>query len=73
MELKNIKGIGIKTLQHLSDEGIYDINDLLLCFPKSYTIYEINNSLLYSGEYTCLKATLDTSPVFIKYKIISID
>ena len=43
MELKDIKGIGNKTLAQLNDAGIYTISDLIHTFPKTYNIYEINN------------------------------
>lgn len=68
MNLKDIRGIGEKTLVHLESEGINSIEDLLFTFPKSYFVYELNNDFIFSGNYVTINAVLDTSPVFIKYK-----
>lgn len=68
MQLKDIRGIGDKTLVHLESEGINTIEELLFTFPKSYFVYELNNDFIFSGNYVTINAILDTSPVFIKYR-----
>lgn len=68
MNLKDVRGIGEKTLEHLKCENINTIEDLLFTFPKSYTIYELNNDFIFSGNYVTINAIIDTNPIFIKYK-----
>ena len=68
MNLEDIKGVGVKTLGHLISENINTVDDLLYLFPKSYIIYEINNDLLFSCQYTSVEATICTRPIFIKYR-----
>lgn len=68
MELKLIKGIGPKRIEALNENNIYTCEDLISCFPKAYDIYEINHSILYQGERTCIRGRLTASPIFIKYK-----
>lgn len=68
MELKEIKGIGAKTIEHLHMEHIYTPEDLLLTFPKGYQIYEIRNEEAFSGEAVCVEAMVDANPVFLKYR-----
>lgn len=43
MELKNIKGIGDKTLKILKSEGIDDIQSLLYLVPKNYIQYHLTD------------------------------
>ena len=43
MELKEVQGIGPKTLERLNANQIYTVNDLLLTFPKKYTFYNVDN------------------------------
>lgn len=61
-----IKGIGKKTKEELNENNIYTVKDLLYFFPKTYDIFEENPKLLRSEEYTLIKGTLDSNPVFIK-------
>lgn len=68
MELKDLRGIGEKTLFYLNEDGIYSIQDLLLTFPKSYTIYEIQNDNLLLCIPVCISAIIDSKPVFLKYR-----
>ena len=68
MNLEDIKGVGVKTLGHLVSENINTVDDLLYLFPKSYIIYEINNDLLFSCQYTSVEAIICTRPIFIKYR-----
>lgn len=68
MELKDVRGIGAKTLEHFNNEGITSIEEALYTFPKEYTIYEIKNEILLSGEFICIEGILDSNPVFLKYR-----
>lgn len=68
MELKDIKGIGKKTLEILNKNNIFTIKNLIYCFPKSYEIYEENINLFNAGEKTLISATLISNPTFAKYK-----
>ena len=70
MNLEDIKGVGVKTLGHLVSENINTVDDLLYLFPKSYIIYEINNDLLFSCQYTSVEAIICTRPIFIKYRSV---
>ncbi|MBQ9124876.1 MAG: ATP-dependent DNA helicase RecG [Acholeplasmatales bacterium] len=68
MKLTDIKGVGKKSLEALNDDNIYTVDDLIHTFPASYTIYEINNDLAFSGEYVSITGTLTSAPYFLKYK-----
>ncbi len=68
MELKNVKGIGPKTLERLNNEGIYTSDDLVLRFPKKYDIFEVTNNPIYTGEFTSVHAKIVSRPYFIKYR-----
>lgn len=68
MELKDVRGIGVKSLEYFNNDGILTIEDALYTYPKSYTIYEIKNDFVFSGEYLCISGILDSNPVFLKYR-----
>lgn len=68
MELKDVRGIGTKTIEYFNNEGITSIDDALYTFPKEYTIYEVKNENLLSGEFVCIEGILDSSPVFLNYR-----
>ncbi len=68
MELKNVKGIGPKTLKRLNDEEIFTVDDLVLNFPKKYDIFEVTNSSIYEGNFTSVHAKIISRPYFIKYR-----
>lgn len=69
MELKNIKGIGEKTIESLNDANIFSVSDLLYSFPKNYLIFEEEPSLLFNGCDTLIKGILTSKPYFIKYRV----
>lgn len=69
MKLKDVKGIGTKTLEILNQNGITTIKDLIYYFPKSYEIYEENINSFNAGEKTIISGVLVTNPVFAKYNI----
>ncbi len=68
MELKNVKGIGPKTLEKLNNEGIYTSLDLIFRFPKKYDIFEVTNDSIYEGASVTVNALIVTRPYFIKYR-----
>lgn len=68
MELKNVKGIGPKTLERLNNEGIYTPDDLVLRFPKKYDIFEVNDNSIYESEFSSVHAKIVSKPYFIKYR-----
>lgn len=68
LELKNVKGIGTKTLAKLNNIGIYNIDDLVLNFPKKYEIFEVNNENIFNNEFTSVNALIISKPYFIKYR-----
>ena len=41
MELNEIRGIGVKTLELLNKENINTVYDLVTYFPRSYSIFEV--------------------------------
>ncbi len=67
MLLKEIKGIGPKTLKELNNEGIFNAKDLILSFPKDYLIFEHNPNKLLDGN-TYLEGVVDSSISYFKYK-----
>ena len=68
MELKNVKGIGPKTLEKLNEAGIYNEDDLVSRFPKKYDIFEVTNDSIYTKEFTSVNAKIISRPYFIKYR-----
>ena len=68
MELKDISGIGPKTEEALNSNNIFTANDLLYYFPRVYSIFEIDNNALKSGELTTIMGNLTSAPYFIKYR-----
>ncbi len=68
MELNEIRGIGVKTLELLNKENINTVYDLVTYFPRSYSIFEVDNSKVYSSLYTCIKGVVCANPFFIKYR-----
>lgn len=66
MELKNVQGIGPKTLEKLNANQIYTVDDLLLTYPKKYTFYNLDNSNVFSGENVCFKCKVNSRPVVVK-------
>ena len=68
MELKNIKGVGDKTLKLFNENNIYDVNDLLLTFPKKYIIYKPTFDV-FGSDYVYFEGIISTK---ISYKFIII-
>ena len=68
MDLKNVKGIGPKTLEKLNSEGIYSEEDLIFRFPKKYDIFEVTNESIYTGNPVSVNAFIVSKPYFIKYR-----
>ncbi len=66
LELKDIKNIGPVTLDRLNAHHIYTPKDLLLFFPKKYTIYQVDDTHAFSGELLCFRAKVASRPIWIK-------
>ena len=45
MELKDLKGLGPKTLAKFNNYGINNLNDLILLEPKKYISYNLNKEI----------------------------
>lgn len=68
MELKKLNHIGAKTLERLNALQIYTPEDLLKSYPKKYTVYEVDQQGIFSGEIACFKCVIASKPVVIKYR-----
>ncbi len=66
--LKDLKGIGPKTLEDFNKEGIYTEHDLINRFPKKYNVYEHDPSKLFDGEDIYLEGYVDSNPSMFKYR-----
>ena len=66
MELKNLNGIGAKTLLLLNENNINNVNDLLYYFPISYDIYEENYDNYLNHTKTLITGTILSKPAFKK-------
>ena len=67
MELKNIKGVGDKTLKLFNENNIYDVNDLLLTFPKKYIIYKPTFDV-FGPDYVYFEGVISTKISFFRYR-----
>lgn len=54
MELSEIKGLGKKRVETLNDKGIFSLEDLLFCFPKTYYDLNSKNTFQEDGKYKLL-------------------
>lgn len=62
MELKDIKGVGAKTLENLKELNINTMEDLLENYPYRYDIFEpINLNEDYSGERIAINVIPETT------------
>ena len=69
MELAKIKGIGPKTIELLNTDGIYSIKDLLLKYPRKYTLYEKTNQSIFESQTNILvEALVDTKATIVSFK-----
>jgi len=64
MELRDIKGVGPKMLEHLKELNINSVNDLLENYPYRYDIYEpVNLTSNYAGERIAINVIPETTAV----------
>jgi ATP-dependent DNA helicase RecG len=68
MDLKELKGLGPKTILKLNNNDIYTVNDLINFFPKSYIIYEENMDDFLSCNNTTIKGVLLSNPFILNYR-----
>ena len=66
--LKELKGVGPKTVIELNNEGIYSIKDLIYRFPKDYLIFEHNPEGLLESKDVYLEGIVDSTISYFKYK-----
>ncbi len=62
MELKEIKGLGPKTIEALSKLDIYSYNDLVRYYPYRYNIYSPVDILSASDETIVVSAIVESAP-----------
>ena len=67
MELKDIKGVGPKTLIGLNELGIYTVSDLVRYYPYRYNIYKpINITDIIDDSIVTLTGTVVSKPTFFR-------
>ena len=68
-ELKDVKGIGIKSLSLLNKIGIYTIEDLVTHYPFRYDILERNDlAKIEDGEKIIIDGKIESVPILIRFK-----
>ncbi len=68
-ELKDVKGIGPKSLSLLNKINIYTIEDLLTHYPFRYDILERNNlSEVEDGDKIVIDGKVESVPMLIRFK-----
>ncbi|ERJ13434.1 ATP-dependent DNA helicase RecG [Haloplasma contractile] len=69
IEVKQVKGVGPKSLERLQELKIYTVADLLNHFPRSYDDFEvIDINHAEDGEKVTVIGDIVTEPVFQYYK-----
>ncbi len=68
-ELKDVKGVGPKSLSLLNKLNIYTIEDLVTHYPFRYDILERNDlSLVGDGERIVIDGKVESVPVLMRFK-----
>ena len=68
-ELKDVKGIGTKSLSLLNKIGIYTIEDLVTHYPFRYDILERNDlAKIEDGEKIIIDGKIESVPILIRFK-----
>lgn len=68
-ELKDVKGIGPKSLSLLNKIGIYTIEDLVTHYPFRYDILERNDlSKVEDGEKIIIDGKVESVPILMRFK-----
>ena len=68
-ELKDVKGIGPKSLALLNKIGIYTIEDLVTHYPFRYEILERNNlQEVEDGEKIVIDGRVESIPILMRFK-----
>ncbi len=68
MDLKTIKGIGIKGEERLNKLGIYDVNDLLTYFPSRYDVLkrsDLNN--IDTLDKVVIDGKIESVPLVLRF------
>ncbi len=68
-ELKDVKGIGPKSLSLLNKIGIYTIEDLVTHYPFRYDILERNDlAKIEDGEKIIIDGKVESVPILMRFK-----
>ena len=68
-ELKDVKGIGPKSLSLLNKIGIYTIEDLVTHYPFRYDVLERNDlSSVEDGEKITIDGKIESVPILMRFK-----
>ena len=68
-ELKDVKGVGPKSLSLLNKLNIYTIEDLVTHYPFRYDILERNDlSLVGDGERIVIDGKVESVPILMRFK-----
>ena len=68
-ELKDVKGIGPKSLALLNKIGIYTIDDLLTHYPFRYDLLERNDlQKVGDGEKIIIDGKVESVPILMRFK-----
>lgn len=69
MELKEVKGIGPKTLSLLNKINIYTVEDLVTHYPFRYEILQRNNlQEIEDGEKIVIDGKVESVPILMRFK-----
>ena len=68
-ELKDVKGIGPKSLSLLNKIGIYTIEDLVTHYPFRYDVLERNDlAKIENGEKIIIDGKVESVPILMRFK-----
>ena len=68
-ELKDVRGIGPKSLSLLNKIGIYTIDDLVTHYPFRYDILERNDlTKVHDGEKIVIDGKVESVPILMRFK-----
>lgn len=74
MELKDIKGVGEKTVQAFNKLGIYDCKDLINYYPRDYDVFKSPETIdeMNCMEVCAVKGVVATNPILKKIRNLTI-
>ncbi len=67
--LKDVKGVGPKSLMLLNKLGINSVDDLVMHYPFRYEIFRRGNLLeTLDGEHIVIDGKIESSPILLRFK-----